>query len=201
MLALSIVLYALLGTSLVFAIIELGLSAFIAAAYSGTQEIATWSAYSGYSYGQVNVKPPAILVFLVFSSVWTILVTVAALVLPWYYTRKGFVSAKLNTVLAAAFVAIYFVTMVFWLACFADLASLLGGGTSTNPYYNAVLAFGVLLWLLFVALVVFTILAMCGVLVSDWAGYQSLRKENGVGAQQTTAGPAHEVPMTEQPIA
>ncbi|KAJ5413590.1 hypothetical protein N7465_005895 [Penicillium sp. CMV-2018d] len=201
MLALNIVLYSLLGTSLVFAIIELGLSAFITAAYSGMQEIQTWSAYSGYSYSQVNVKPPAILIFLVFSSVWTILVVVGALVLPWYYTRKDFVTAKLNTVLAAIFVAIYFITMVFWLACFADLASLLGGGTSINPYYNAILAFGVLLWLLFVALVVFTILAMCGVLVSDWAGYQSLKKENGVGVHQTTASPAREVPMTEQPIA
>ncbi|CAG8894204.1 unnamed protein product [Penicillium egyptiacum] len=201
MLALSIVLCALLGTSLAFAIVELGLSAFVAAAYYGTQEVVTtWSAYSGYSYSQVDVNPPAILVFLVFSSVWTILVTVAALVLPWYYTRKGFVTAKLNTVLAAIFVAIYFVTMVFWLACFADLASLLGGGTSVNAYYNAVLAFGVLLWLLFVALVVFTILAMCGVLVSDWAGYQSLRKDNGVGGHQTNADPAHEVPISTNPV-
>jgi hypothetical protein len=145
MLALNIVLYALLGTSLAFAIVELGLSAFVAAAFSATQEIDSWSVYSSYSY-QVNVEPPPILVFLVFSSVWTILVTIAALVLPWYYTRKGFVSAKLNTVLAAIFVAIYFVTMVFWLACFADLASLLGGGISISSYYNAVIAFGVLLW-------------------------------------------------------
>ncbi|CAG8891661.1 unnamed protein product [Penicillium nalgiovense] len=133
MMALSIILCLLLGTSLAFAIVELGLSAFIAAAYSGTQRVTTWSAYSGYSYRQVDVDPPAILVFLVFSSVWTILVTVAALVLPWYYNRKGFVSAKLNTVLAAIFVALYFVTMVFWLACFADLATLLGGATSVNP--------------------------------------------------------------------
>ena len=146
MLALSIILCVLLGTSLAFAIVELGLSAFVTTAYSGTQTVTTWSAYAGYSYGQVDVDPPAILVFLVFSSVWTILVTVAALVLPWYYNRKGIVSAKLNTVLAAIFVATYFVTMVFWLACFADLASLLGGTTSVVAYYNAVLAFGVLLW-------------------------------------------------------
>ncbi|CAI7597033.1 unnamed protein product [Penicillium glandicola] len=199
MLALNIVLYALLGTSLAFAIVELGLSAFVVAAYTGTREIATWNVYSGYSYSEVDVKAPAILSFLVFTSVWTILVTVAALVLPWYYTRKS-VTAKLNTVLAATFVAIYFVTMVFWLACFADLASLLGGGTTTNSYYNAVLAFGVLLWLLFVALVVFTILAMCGVLVSDWAGYQSLRKDHGVDAHQTSTGPVHEVPTSRNPI-
>ncbi|CAP96288.1 Pc21g13910 [Penicillium rubens Wisconsin 54-1255] len=198
--ALSIILCVLLGTSLVFAIVELGLSAFVAAAYSGTQRVTTWSAYSGYSYRQVDVDPPAILVFLVFSSVWTILVTVAALVLPWYYNRKGFVTAKLNTVLAAIFVAAYFVTMVFSLACFADLATLLGGATSVNPYYNAVLAFGVLLWLIFLALVVFTILAMCGVLVSDWAGYQSLKKENGGGVPQTGADPAHAMPMSTNPI-
>ncbi|KAJ5797235.1 uncharacterized protein N7518_005775 [Penicillium psychrosexuale] len=200
MLALSIVLYALLGTSLAFAIVELGLSAFIAAAYSGTQEIETWSAYSGYSYSQVNVNPPALLVFLIFSSVWTILITIAALVLPWYYTRKGLVTAKLNTVLAAIFVATYFVTMVFWLACFAELASLLGGATSASSYCNTVIAFGVLLWLLFVALVIFTSLAMCGILVSDWAGYQSLRKEKGVGMNQTSADPAHEVPMSMNPV-
>ncbi|KAI2758326.1 hypothetical protein DTO006G1_6842 [Penicillium roqueforti] len=78
---------------------------------------------------------------------------------------------------------------------------LLGGATITSSYYNTVIAFGVLLWLLFIALVIFTSLAMCGVLVSDWAGYQSLRKEKGVGMNQTRAGPAHEVPTTEQSMA
>jgi hypothetical protein len=146
MLALNIVLYALLGTSLAFAIVELGLSAFLTSAYTGTREVATWSAYSGYSYTNVNLKAPAILAFLVFTACWTILVTVAALVLPWHLAKKGFVSAKLNTILASCFVGVYFVTMVFWLACFADLASLLGGGTSDSSYFNAILAFGVLLW-------------------------------------------------------
>ncbi|OQD83144.1 hypothetical protein PENANT_c018G02345 [Penicillium antarcticum] len=200
MLALNIVLYALLGTSLAFAIVELGLSAFLTSAYTGTREVATWSSYSGYSYRTVNLKAPAILAFLVFASCWTILVTVAALVLPWHFAKKGFVSAKLNTILASCFVGVYFVTMVFWLACFADLASLLGGGTSESSYFNAILAFGVLLWLLFVALVVFTALAMCGVMVSDWAGYQSLRKDKGAEGPQAS-GHAHDVPMTEQPNA
>lgn len=40
---------------------------------------------------------------------------------------------------------------------------------------------------------------MCGVLVSDWAGYQSL-KENGVGMNQTNASPAREVPMSTNPL-
>jgi hypothetical protein len=137
MLALNIILYALLGTSLVFAIIELGLSAYVTSISSGT-------VYDGYYY--YDLKPPAIVIFLVFSSIWTILVTIAALVLPWYYARKGLVSAKLNTILAATFVAVYFVTMVFWLACFADLANLVGGYVNIDSYYSAVLAFGVLLW-------------------------------------------------------
>ncbi|OGE49905.1 hypothetical protein PENARI_c019G00605 [Penicillium arizonense] len=199
MLALNIVLYALLGTSLAFAIVELGLSAFLTSAYTGTREVATWSAYSGYSYTTVNVKAPAILAFLVFSACWTILVTAAALVLPWHFAKKGFVTAKLNTILASCFVGVYSITMVFWLACFADLASLLGGGTSDSPYFNAILAFGVLLWLLFVALVVFTVLAMCGVMASDWAGYQSLRKDKGVEGAQTS-GHAHDVPMSTTPV-
>jgi hypothetical protein len=54
--------------------------------------------------------------------------------------------------------------------------------------------------LLFVALVVFTILAMCGVMVSDWAGYQSLRKGKGIEEAQTT-GDAHNVPMSTTPVA
>ncbi|KAJ5457433.1 hypothetical protein N7475_008821 [Penicillium sp. IBT 31633x] len=198
MLALDIVLYSLLATSLAFAIVELGLSAYVTSAYSGRQIIADWSAYSGYSY--IKLKPPAIIIFLVFSSCWTMLVTLAALLVPWYYTRKGFVTKRLNTVLAATFVAIYFVTMVFWLACFADIASVLEGVSTANPYFSAIIAFGVLLWLLFVALVVFTILAMCGVLVSDWPGYQSLRKQKGVGASQTNAGSVHDVPMSTNPV-
>jgi hypothetical protein len=42
---------------------------------------------------------------------------------------------------------------------------------------------------------------MCGVLVSDWAGYHSLRKNKEVGATQTSAGPAHDVPMSMTPVA
>lgn len=146
MLALNIVLYVLLGTSLAFAIVELGLSAYVTSAYSGTQRISTGNAYSGYSWSNVKVKPPAIIVFLVFSSCWTVLVTVAALLVPWHYTRKGLVTARLNTILAATFVALYSITMVFWLACFADLATILNGVLGVNPYFDAIIAFGVLLW-------------------------------------------------------
>ncbi|KAK9857532.1 hypothetical protein MYU51_021065 [Penicillium brevicompactum] len=167
---LNIILYALLGTSFVLGVVELGLSAFVVSAFDNTtQEYDTWGGYVN-----VKVKAPAIVDFIVFSSLWTMLITVAALVVPWFYTRKGSVTPKLNTVLAASFVATYFVTMVFWLAAFADLATYLD--YVSNDYYNAMIAFAVLLWLLFVALLVFTILAMCGVMASNWAGYQPVRK-------------------------
>lgn len=140
MLVLNIIFYALLGTSFVFAIVELGLSAYVVAAYDNTT--------GGYNnrgeYLNVKVKAPAIVGFMVFASLWTMLVAVAALGLPWYYTRKGSVTPKFNTILAASFVTTYFVTMVFWLASFADLATYLD--YVSNDYYNAMTAFAVLLW-------------------------------------------------------
>jgi hypothetical protein len=54
-----------------------------------------------------------------------------------------------------------------------------------------------MLRLIFVALIVFTVLAMCGVMVSDWAGYQSLRKDK---AHVSTAGPVHDHPMSMNPV-
>ncbi|CAG8242560.1 unnamed protein product [Penicillium salamii] len=197
---LNIILYALLGTSFVFAIVELGLSAFVVSAVEHT-EYDTWGGY-------VKVKAPAIVGFMVFASLWTMLIAVAALVLPWYYTRKGSVTPKLNTVLAASFVAGYFVTMVFWLAAFADLATYLD--YVSNEYYNAMIAFAVLLWfvsrvlvyvtmliynpiyrILFIALLVFTILAMCGVMNSEWAGYRPVRNKANAPVE-----PAHDLPMS-----
>ncbi|CAG8146032.1 unnamed protein product [Penicillium salamii] len=202
--ALNIILYALLGTSFVFAIVELGLSAFVVSAVEHT-EYDTWGGY-------VKVKAPAIVGFMVFASLWTMLIAVAALVLPWYYTRKGSVTPKLNTVLAASFVAGYFVTMVFWLAAFADLATYLD--YVSNEYYNAMIAFAVLLWfvsrvlvyvtmliyspvhrILFIALLVFTILAMCGVMNSEWAGYRPVRNKVNAPVE-----PAHDLPMSTYPV-
>ncbi|KAJ5340081.1 hypothetical protein N7541_012043 [Penicillium brevicompactum] len=188
---LNIILYALLGTSFVLGVVELGLSAFVVSAFDNTtQEYDTWGGYVN-----VKVKAPAIVDFIVFSSLWTMLITVAALVVPWFYTRKGSVTPKLNTVLAASFVATYFVTMVFWLAAFADLATYLD--YVSNDYYNAMIAFAVLLWLLFVALLVFTILAMCGVMASNWAGYQPVRKNKSNAPTE----PVNDLSMTEQSIA
>jgi hypothetical protein len=139
MLALNIILYALLGTSLVFAIVELGLSAFVVSAFDTTQEVETWGGLV-----DVHVKAPAIVDFMLFASLWTILIAVAAVLLPWFYTRKGSVTPKLNTILAASFVAVYSVTMVFWLAAFADLATYVN--VIADSYFDALIAFAVLLW-------------------------------------------------------
>lgn len=146
MLALHIALWALLGTCLAFSIIELGLTAYVATIWDGTREVPYWDPYQGYVYKSAHVDTPGIVDFLLFSACWSILASVAAIVLPWFYTRKGVVSAMLNTILGVTSSVVFFVTSVFWLACFADIESLLGGGTSYNDYLNAVIAFAVLLW-------------------------------------------------------
>ncbi|KAJ5201368.1 uncharacterized protein N7498_006031 [Penicillium cinerascens] len=191
MLALHTALYALVGTCFLFSVVELGLCAYIASVWSGTRSVGYDDLFAGYVPKNVDVSTPGILTFLIFSACWSILVAVAALVLPWFYTSKGFVTAKLNAILGIVFAVVYFVTWVFWLACFADIASMLGGFTSYNNFLNAVIALAVLLWFLFLDLFILSILALCGVLVSDRAGYQSMRKTQVVDAPETReAGPA-----------
>lgn len=146
MLALHIALWALLGTCLAFSIIELGLVAYVASIWGGTQQIPNWDPYQGYVYPNIHVETPGIVDFLLFSACWSILASAAAVVLPWFYTRKGAVTTKLNTILGISSCVVFFITSVFWLAGFADIASLLDGWTSTSDYLNAVIAFAVLLW-------------------------------------------------------
>lgn len=146
MLALHIILYVLLGTSLTFSLIELGLAGYGTSLYSGNQEVASYNYYGGLTYSTVHVTPPAILIFVLFACCWSILVCTAALVLPWYYSRKEFVTPKLNATLGISTIVVYFVTSVFWLASFADIVAELGGGGSVFDVVNAVIAFAVLLW-------------------------------------------------------
>ncbi|KAF7714013.1 Uncharacterized protein PECH_000539 [Penicillium ucsense] len=192
MIVLHVALFAILGTCLVFSIIELGLTAFVVSFFGGTHQEETWDPYSGYSLTDVHYSTPGILSLMLFSAIWSILVSIAAVVLPWTYTRKGVpASRKLNTILGVSFIVTFFVTSVFWLACFADIAAQLGGDVSLSDYLNAMIAFAVLLWLLFLALGILAVLSTCGVLVSDWPGYQSMRK--GVAPEQL---PASNVPPT-----
>lgn len=50
------------------------------------------------------------------------------------------------------------------------------------------------------ALFILTILTLCGVLASDWAGYQSLRKSRAADAPAGAGPPAHDVPMSMTPV-
>lgn len=145
MLALHIALYVLLGTALAFAIIELGLSAYIVSGFDGTRRAFRCN---GLSCGYYNVKysTPGILAFLIFTAVWTMLISVAAALLPWFFARRGTVTAKLNMILGIVTIVVYFITSVFWLACFADIVNMYGTGSGTSDYLNAVIAFAVLLW-------------------------------------------------------
>lgn len=52
--------------------------------------------------------------------------------------------------------------------------------------------------LLFVALFILAILALCGVLASDWVGYRSLR--NAHTEKAPAAAAVHEVPMSTNPV-
>lgn len=136
MLPLDIALYTILDTSLAFSIIELGLTGYVASAWTGSHHVAYYDPWpGGYGYENVNVSAPPIVDFLLFIAVWTTLATGASLFLPWFFTRKGF-SSKLNMILGIVFTAIYFLTMVFWLASFADIASYLGGSTNTSDNLN-----------------------------------------------------------------
>ncbi|KAJ5224950.1 hypothetical protein N7468_006175 [Penicillium chermesinum] len=184
MLPLHIALYSLLATALAFAIIELGLTAYVTSAISDYSREELFRRYWDYSYSYWHVSTPSILIFLLFTSCWTILASAGALA-------------------AHGLAAVYFVTMVFWLAAFADFVSYFDGNFFSD-YLSAIVAFAVLDWLLFLALFIVTILALCGVLVSDWPGYHSFR---GAHTQKEKSAPAdasaapHDVPMSTNPVA
>ncbi|OJJ51776.1 hypothetical protein ASPZODRAFT_127907 [Penicilliopsis zonata CBS 506.65] len=188
MLALHITLAALLGTALVFGIIELGLVAYGVSLYTKSYTVEECTLYSCYDE-HVHGSAPAITIFMLFSAIWTVLGTVVAAVLPWWYAEKKrvLVTKQMNQGCFAGLIIFYFVTMVFWLASFADIASILDGETSVFDIINAIIAFAVLLWLVFMALFILTILAVCDVLKSEWPGYLSLKETSA-----TTTTPATE---------
>lgn len=146
MLALHIALYVLLGSALLFAIIELGLTGFIISQYGGSRRELSCDSYTDCSYVNVKNSVPGIFGFVIFTAVWTMLVTVAAAVLPWFYARKGGVTTKFNMILGIVTIVVYFVTCIFWLASFADIVSEYNSGFGYGDYLNAVIAFAVLLW-------------------------------------------------------
>lgn len=186
----------LLGICLASSIVELGLTAYVATFWRRPRQIPYWIPYQGYIYRSIHIDPPAIVDLLLFSACWSVLASIAAIVLPWFYTTRGPVSATLNTVLGVTFSVVFIASSTLWIACFADIETLLNGGTSSNVFVKVVIAFAVVLWqvpsvialymkktnideydrVLFLALFMLTTLSLCGVLSSTWAGYQAIRK-------------------------
>jgi len=118
----DLVLLVLLCTALVFSIIELGLSA----------DAVDLSIGASVAHDRFS--------FIVFCSVWTLLLASFFIFFPYFSLRRD-----TERLLAPLNIALNAVTMIFWLAGFAAVADLFGGG---NPQgvAGALLAFAVMLW-------------------------------------------------------
>ncbi|KAK4153350.1 membrane-associating domain-containing protein [Chaetomidium leptoderma] len=118
----------------VFAVIELGLTAYL---------VSPW-----------HWGTPSILAFMLFNSVWSLLVLAYLFLTPLYYARffHGIVA-----------LAIEWITMIFWFAGSIALATYSGSSRCDGNTYcgsvQAAIAFGFFLWALFGFLVVVDTLA------------------------------------------
>ncbi|KAI1463258.1 marvel domain-containing protein [Daldinia caldariorum] len=120
----------------IFAIIELGLTAYLASGYD------SWFGFGGYSPSRVN--------FMIFNSVWSLLVLLYVGVTPLYLTSVFHRLAAL---------ALNAVTTIFWFAGAIALAVFVGGPYSCGAdtfcgSAEAAVAFGFFLWALFTFLTV-----------------------------------------------
>lgn len=151
MIALDIVTLVLLGTSAVFSIIELGLSAYIVSI--GTAQVYEYwdpnyagTGYGGYQFGTRKGGAPDEVNFLLFCSLWTLLLAPALIILPIFWASKSRIAGKdIHTIFGPLTLALHAITMVFWLAGFAALANLYGG-VNPQDIPGALLAFAILLW-------------------------------------------------------
>lgn len=134
MYALHTALYALLGTAFAFAAIELGLSAY------------GQSIFESQSHYYYSTTAPPVIGLLIFSSILTMLVTGGALFVPWFFASRGPVSRSFKTTMSIVHVVAYFITLIFWFAGFADLASIMGPSVGMSRLADAMLAFAILLW-------------------------------------------------------
>jgi hypothetical protein len=142
--ALEISFLALKGTALVFSIVELGLVAYLVWGFGQTYSVRSYIYGYGYTYDTVKGTVPSVIAFLMFDAVWTVLVSAAVLVVPILFHWRN--ATGHNNWLAPTLIVVYFVTLVFWLAGFADLATILGPGVNYGSHVDAVLAFAILLW-------------------------------------------------------
>ena len=127
----NLAILCLLATILVFSVIELGLSAWAVSVTDNRR-------YYGY-----RSETPGEYSFLLFASLWTLLVVGVLGVLDFLSARKGGISRPYPW-LGWATLVLNFITWVFWLAGFSALAAFFGG----NPRgtLGALLAFAVMLW-------------------------------------------------------
>ncbi|KAK6065424.1 hypothetical protein SCUP234_11238 [Seiridium cupressi] len=126
----------------VFAIIELGLTAYIASTAHGY-----WGYYGGY-YGESS--SPSSVNFMIFNSVWSLLVIAYVGITPIYMTS---IFHKL------AALVLNVITAIFWFAGSIALAVYVGGpwkcGANTVcGSLEAAIAFGFFLWVLFMVLTI-----------------------------------------------
>ncbi|GMG39065.1 unnamed protein product [Aspergillus oryzae] len=144
----QVVPFVLLSTTFVFAVVELGLTGHLVSYFSqGSKEYRYDPSRNGYTSQTVTVAVPPILAFILFNSVWTMLVSAATAVIPWVFRTKADTNAALNKLITIGLLVLYFMTTVFWLASFADMAARLSYAAGKSDYVNAVIAFAVLIWL------------------------------------------------------
>lgn len=182
MLPLTLATYVLLGAGLLFSVIELGLAAYGVSLFGQSYECVT--GYSGYNVetGTCKTPVPGIISFLIFVSLWTMGVTTFFLVFPFLQARKANVShERLNKWLVPLHIGLLFLTFVFWLAGFADVAAIIGG-LNVGGVIAAVEAFGVLNWLIYMALFILSILTAVNVLTHDLPGWQPISRNHGTAA-------------------
>jgi len=122
------------AVTMLFAIIELGLTSYVVSKF-----------FSGDSPSQVN--------FLLFCSIWSILVLIFLIMAP-RMAYRGHGDAPWAHKLV--YLAVGVVTALFWFAGFIALAVLVGGpvncgGDSFCGAIEASIAFGAFLWVLFTA--------------------------------------------------
>ena len=150
MAALSNVRLLLRVASILFAISELGLNAYVvyyADDYFYEDPYGDWG---------VNHDTPSQVAFLLFAAVWSLLVLVYVTLAPVYLITGGENASyvKKNLTHRYAIVALDTITTIFWLAGWIALAELIGGPSTCTTFCAAIqasVAFAAFLWATFAA--------------------------------------------------
>ena len=150
MFALSNLLLPLRVATILLAIAELGLNAYVvyyADDYFYEDPYGDWG---------VNHNTPSQVGFLLFASIWSLLVLVYVTLAPFYLITGGENASyiKKNLTHRYAIVALDTVTTIFWLAGWIALAELIGGPSTCTTFCAAIqasVAFAAFLWATFAA--------------------------------------------------